>query len=297
SYPGLGNNYKITVMVEGSFYSCGGDYYDGDSSDATFSIVAGQNNIPRAVPITTISVPATPTSVNGGEYGKENTALSLTNQITALQDKLHKTTDEAVRISLAAQITELKNQLRALEEKKTAVLKQIKALEYKLYYANDAAVRASLEAQIIALGGQVHTPSTPTIQDQINALLEKINAYQDKLNKTTDTSARDSLTAQIATSKAQLQTLQSNSSMTTTQTTTKMPLDSATSTTSIPQTHALTDKPTTTTPFGERTAEDLLKQINSLQGQLNITADISKRDYLIKLISAMQTKVQLLQNN
>lgn len=296
SYPGLGNNYKITVIVEGSFSSCGGDYYDGDSSDAPFSIVAGQNNIPRAVPTTTISVPATTTSVNGGGYGKENTSLSLTDQIVALQKKLQNTTDDAVRTSLTNQITELKKQLQILADKKSAVLKQIMALEYKLYYATDATVRASLEAQIIALGGQVRT--TPTTQDQINSLMEGINAKQDKLNKTTDLTAREQLVAQIAAYKAQLQILQGNSQAPAVQPTTKMPSDSVTTTpTSIPQTHAVTDKPTPTTTFGERTAEDLLKQINSLQSQLNITTDISKRDYLIKLIIEMQAQVQLLQGN
>lgn len=297
SYPGLGNNYKITVAVEGSFYSCGGDYYDGDSSDATFSLVAGQDNIPRAVPTTTISVPATPAPVSGGKYGKENTASSLSNQISALQRKLENTTDDTVRTSLITQITELKKQSQILDEKKNATLKQIMALEYKLFYADDDAVRASLEAQIIALGGQVHTTQT-IIQDQINSLVEGIKAEQDKLNKTTDITAREQLVAQIAASKAHLQTLQSNLSTATVQPTTKMPLDSVTtSPTSIPQTSVLTDKPTSTTAFGERTAEDLLKQINSLQSQLNITTDLSKRDYLIKLISAMQEHVQLLQGN
>lgn len=296
SYPGLWNNYKITVMVEGSFSSCGGDYYDGDSSDATFSIIAGQDNIPRAVPTTTISVPATTTSINGGGYGKENTSSSLTDQIVALQDKLQHSTNDDVRTSLTNQITELKRQLQILGDKKTAVAKQIMALEYKLYYATDATVRASLEAQIIALGGQVHT--TPTIQDQINSLIEGIDAQQDKLNKTTDLTAREQLVAQIAASKAQLQILQSNSQAPAVQPTTKMSSDSVTTLlTSIPQTHAVTDKPTPTTTFGERTAEDLLKQINSLQSQLNITTDISKRDYLIKLISAMQEQVQILKDN
>lgn len=310
SYPGLGNNYKITVMVEGSFFSCGGDYYDGDSSDTTFSLVAGQDNVPRAFPTSTTSVTTTPAPVNGGGYGKENTSDSLSNQISALQKKLENTTDDATRTSLINQITELKRQSQILDDKKMAVLRQIMALEYKLYYATDATTRASLGAQIIALGGQVHTPSTPTIQDQINALLEKINAHQDKLNKTTDTSARDSLTAQIATFKAQLQVLQSTPT-TTAQPTTKMPLDTTTSPTSIPAgcssivgfssttgvscaSGAVT---TTTMAFGERAAEDLPKQINSLQGQLNITTDILKRDSLIKIISTMQTQVQILQGN
>lgn len=296
SYPGLGNNYKITVMVEGSFYSCGGDYYDGDSSDATFSIIAGQDNIQRTIPTSATSVSVTPASVNGGGYGKENTSDSLSYQISALQKKLENTTDDAVRASLITQITELKKQSQILDDKKTATLKQIMALEYKLYYANDATVRASLEAQIIALGGQIHT--TPTIQDQINSLMEAINAHQDKLDKTTDLTAREQLVAQIVASKAQLQILQSTPKTTTSPTTTKMPSDSVTtSPSSIPQTHVLTDKQTTTTTFGERTAEDLLKQINSLQGQLNITTDILKRDNLIKIISEMQEQVQLLQGN
>lgn len=143
AWPGLGSNYKITVMVEGSYSSCGAVSYIGDSSDATFSIVAGQGNAPavttptgsatsyggstsggggggQAQPTgqttttspspTTPGIPITPTILT-----TQDKIANIQAQISALQNQLNTTTDDGTRASLMAQIAALQTVIQELQ--------------------------------------------------------------------------------------------------------------------------------------------------------------------------------------
>lgn len=137
SWPGLGSNYKITIMVEGSYSSCGAVSYDGDSSDAEFSIVVGQYNAPGTsvggYGVSAIPMPVTPkfsgstpvlTQIQDSSVSTQTTQNKiniLLSQIAALQDQLNSTIDTATRDSLVVQIISLKAQVEALQTNSAAV--------------------------------------------------------------------------------------------------------------------------------------------------------------------------------
>ena len=300
SFPGLGSNYKITIMVEGSYSSCGAISYDGDSSDATFSIVAGQYNVPGTSAggygISVVPMPAAPPMVT-----TQDKIAGLSTQIVNLQEKLNNTTDAAARNSLTLQITALKTQMEALVEARQSqttqnpisiLYAQQNALIKQFNSTTDPATRNSLMAQITALGEKIQalTP-TPTTKDQINALLEEISAYQGKLNKLnniTDAAEWDSLTARIAALKVRVQTLESNPTTPTVQPATPTLYGS----TSVPA-------PTQGTFVLTQTTQDkiniLFSQIAALQNQLNSTIDTATRDSLVVQIISLKAQVQMLQ--
>lgn len=209
SWPGFGSNYKITIMVEGSFSSCGVISYDGDSSDAEFSIVAGQNNVPPATSAgptipggTTTIMPA-----GGGGYGVSAVPVSATQnilitqdkiariqaRISALQNQLNTTTDDATRASLKAQIAALQTVIQELQNQ----------------IFQGQLLPTSVPAPIQDASFPTTTPqATPTTQDQIAALSKQVSSLQNQLNITTDDATRTSLMTQIVALRAQMQALQ-----------------------------------------------------------------------------------------
>jgi len=152
SWPGLGDNYSISIYVEGSYSSCDTVSYIGDFSDATFSIVAGQDNTP-ATPAITSAVPVT--SASGGGYGQP------------LQDHLLPTSAPTPIPGASVSAPSLPA-TSAAQDKTVVLITQINALENKLNSTTDTATRDSLMAQIIALKAQVQAlqsgPATPTVQ-------------------------------------------------------------------------------------------------------------------------------------
>lgn len=318
SFPGLGNNYKITIMVEGSYSSCGGVSYIGDSSDAEFSFVAGQYNVPPATSAGP-TIPGGATTImpiSGGGYGQgQPSGLSnpanktLTNtvgngylttqekianiqaEINKLQNQLDTTTDTVARAHLPSQIVALKGQLQILP-----ISAQIDTLHTKLEKATDDETKTSLRSQIDALKAQVaailsqtqlkpiYVAAPPavalTTQEKISGMQAQISAYQNKLDNTTDTSARDNLMTQIVTLKKIIQELQNSPTTPSTQ--------PALSTPSIPVqiSPAIQDK-----------INSLFEQINVLQNQLNSTIDTATRDSLVAKIIELKTQINALQTN
>jgi len=203
SWPGLGNNYTIKIYGAGAYYANDAIYYIDDSSDATFSIVAGQVNAPPVTSAATAS-PSLTTTTTGGGYGQAqpsgqtSTAITPTilitqekivniqGQITALQEKLNSTTDTVTRDSLTAQIT--------------ALQKTVQELQNQIFQGELLPVTAPVPAPTVSI-------PTTTTQDNTAILLEQISALQNKLNTTTDDATRTSLINQIVSLKAQVQKL------------------------------------------------------------------------------------------
>jgi peptidoglycan hydrolase-like protein with peptidoglycan-binding domain len=231
SFPGLGSNYKIMVSVEGSVSYCNGISYTGDTSDATFSIVAGQNNVPgtsaggygQGQP-SGLTNPAnkTPTNTVGNGYlTTQEKMANIQAEINKLQNQLDTSNDTIAQAHLPSQIVALKGQLQILP-----VSAQIDTLHTKLEKATDDETKTSLRSQIDALKAQVgailsQTQLKPiyvvpppavalTTQEKISGMQAQISAYQNKLDNTTDTSARDNLTTQIVTLKKIIQELQNS---------------------------------------------------------------------------------------
>lgn len=162
-----GDNYKITIYVEGSVSYCNAISYIGDSSDGTFSIVPGQviNTQVRTTPAVTtgggygqaepsgINNPANKTSTNSVGNGYLTTQEKMANiqaEINKLQNQLDTTTDVVAQAHLPAQITALKGQLQIVP-----VSAKIDALMAQLNIATDDETKASLRSQIDALKAQV----------------------------------------------------------------------------------------------------------------------------------------------
>lgn len=201
SWPGLGNNYTISIYVEGSYASCDVISYIGDFSDTEFSIIAGQNNTQVTTPTISVSSPVTTTS--GGGYGTivttsatQDKIANIQTQISILQNQLNNTIDTATRDSLIAQIIALKTQVKILQGASDTTTTVISA--------------TSINTNGLGLHSQSQTPvisASSTNQEKINALLMQISALYYKLNNTTDTATRDYLTTQITTLEAQVQAI------------------------------------------------------------------------------------------
>jgi peptidoglycan hydrolase-like protein with peptidoglycan-binding domain len=289
SWPGLGNNYKITIHVEGSYSSCDAISYIGDSSDATFSIVAGQNVVPKVSPavpsVTTSPSSATiknpsPTTTTGGGYGQIQPATGasvahlqtdnqkiteIKNQILALQNQLDNDNKGSTRDSLTAQITEAEAQLKIIQEKINVISKQIDTLQSQLNTTTDTTVRVSLVAQITALKMQY-----PALDDKKNATTKQIANLRYLLSGTLDDASRISLAEKIAVLKAQLEKL---------------------STPTVMQTATQTPSPTAI----QSKINMLMEQITVLQNQYNATTDETKRASLLIQIASLKDNVSALQ--
>ena len=252
-WPGLGNNYKITIMVEGSYSSCGAvSSYIGDSSDETFSIVAGQQfNTVTTTPTGAPAISGTRTTfggytnqavgttTGGGGYGKEDKATGLYNKIDALQNQLKNITDDAKKASLMTQITELKAQVKA----------------YQASFDTTTSVIVTPVMTMSDAGyGQHYEDKTPEIpvsaqtnSQKINVILKQISNLHYQLDNAIDGTIRTSLKNKIAELEKQEQ--------------------------------ALRDK-----------INDISKQISTLQTQLNNTTDTATRASLTAQITKLKTQ-------
>jgi peptidoglycan hydrolase CwlO-like protein len=228
SWPGLGSNYTISIYVEGSYSSCDAISYIGDSSDAEFSIVAGQDNAPVATP--TVSAPSPVTTTSGGGYGAiaapmpiptptlaqtilttQDKIANIQAQISALQNQLNTTTDDGTRASLRAQIAALQTVIQELQN--------------QIFQGQPLPVSAPTSAPITPSIPTTTPQATPTTQDQIAALSKQISTLQNQLNITTDDATRTSLMTQIVALNVQMKALQS---------TLTIPISSGSTTTAAP---------------------------------------------------------------
>lgn len=226
-WPGFGSNYKITIMVEGSYSSCDVISYIGNSSDATFSIVAGKDNTLSITPATTTpSMPITPTTttVNPSPTTYSPGCFSTMGYSTTTGQACDGSTPTTSASPITPSIP-ITPTIVTSQEKIANIQEQISVLQNQLNNTTDTATQNSLTAQIILLktiiqeiqnqifqGQLLPIKTIPSItQDTITTLQTQINAVQNQLNNTIDATVRDSLMAQIAALKTQVDKPQTTS--------------------------------------------------------------------------------------